>query len=83
MVACLFVGGDMIPQVQCMNCPSGGLFTNDRELLECSAYGLKEDVTGGGVLIAYRDEAGDSDTGLRFLEPDDDGMSICPGCGGR
>lgn len=60
-----------------------GLFTNDRELLECPQCGLKEDVTIEGFLCTYRDDAIDDDTGLRFPEPDDDGVSCCPGCGGK
>ena len=60
-----------------------GMFTDDRELLECPACGLKEDVTGEGFLCTYRDYAMDADTGLRFPEPDDDGVSTCPGCGGK
>lgn len=59
-----------------------GMFTDDRELLECPACGLKEDVTGEGFLCTYRDEAFAVDTGLRFPEPDEDGVSCCPGCGG-
>lgn len=62
-----------------------GLFTEERELLECPACGLKEDVTCGGVLITYRGDAGSADTGLRFPEPNDNGSDVlvtnCPGCG--
>ena len=32
---------------------------------------------------AYRDDAIDVDTGLRFPEPDENGVSCCPGCGGK
>lgn len=60
-----------------------GLFTNDREFLECPNCGLKEDVAFGGTLCTYRDDAIDDDTGLRFPEPGEDGMSYCPGCGGE
>lgn len=64
-----------------------GLFTDDRELLECSACGLKESVTGDGFLYTYKDDAIDTDTGLRFPEPDDDGsddlVTNCPECGTR
>ena len=64
-----------------------GLFTNDREFLECPNCGLKESVTFENTLYTYRDDAIDDDTiyddiGLRFPEPDDDGVSVCPGCGG-
>lgn len=57
-----------------------GMFTNDRELLECPQCGLKEDVTGHCILITYKGDAMGVDTGLRFPEPDD-GKSVCPGCG--
>jgi len=60
-----------------------GMFTDDRELLECPQCGLKEDVTGHGILITYKGDAIGIDTGLRFPEPDDDGVSCCPGCGGK
>ena len=30
-----------------------GIFTNDRELLECSSCGLLEDVTSEGQLVTY------------------------------
>lgn len=60
-----------------------GLFTNDRELLKCPGCGLKEDLAFDGTLCTYRDDAFDVDTGLRFPEPDDDGVSTCPGCGGK
>lgn len=57
------------------------MFTDDRELLECQHCGLKEDVTGHGILITYKEDAIDVDTGLRFPKPDEDGVSTCPGCG--
>lgn len=43
-----------------------GLFTNDRELLECPHCGLMEDVTINGLLITYRQPDFGQDTGLRF-----------------
>jgi hypothetical protein len=58
-----------------------GMFTDDRELLECPACGLKENVAFDGVLFTCRGDAIDVDTGLRFIEPDEDGVSTCPGCG--
>lgn len=58
-----------------------GLFTDDRELLECPQCGLKEDVTCQGILYTYRGDAIGDDTGLRFPEPDAEGVSRCPGCG--
>lgn len=60
-----------------------GMFTDDRELFECAACSLKEDVTGHGLLITYKNDAIGIDTGIRFDEPDDDGVSICPCCGRR
>lgn len=58
-----------------------GLFPNHRELLKCAHCGLMEDVAFDGKLMTYRDGAEDADTGLRFPEPNEDGVSCCPGCG--
>ena len=59
-----------------------GIFTNDRNLLECSKCGLKENVAFDGVLFTCRGTGVNAvDTGLRFPEPDADGKSSCPGCG--
>lgn len=58
-----------------------GLFTNDRELLECPACGLKEDVAFSGLLITYFGEPSGNDTGLRFKETEKDKIYICPNCG--
>ena len=58
-----------------------GMFTNDREFLQCPSCGLKESVTFENILCTYRDDAFDDDTGLLFPEPDEDGKSVCPGCG--
>jgi hypothetical protein len=58
-----------------------GMFTGDRELLECKSCGLKESVSFDGVLFTCRGSAVHTDTGLRFPEPDEDGASSCPGCG--
>jgi hypothetical protein len=60
-----------------------GIFTNDRELLECPKCGLKEDVAFNGGLFTCRGDALAVDTGLRFPEPDEDGVSSCPACGGE
>jgi hypothetical protein len=60
-----------------------GIFTNDRELLGCPKCGLKETVAFDGVLFTCRKDASAVDTGLRFPEPDEDGVSSCPGCGGE
>lgn len=59
-----------------------GMFTDDRELLNCPQCGLHEKVTFEGQLITCRKRAGLVDSGLRFAEPDADGLSRCPGCGG-
>ena len=57
-----------------------GLFTHDRELLECSGCDLAEDVTFDGRLITYHREGEDcSDSGLRF-EILDDTTFRCPIC---
>ena len=32
-------------------------------------------------MVTYHDIDKPVDTGLRFPEPDDDGYSLCPGCG--
>lgn len=60
-----------------------GMFTDDRDLLECPGCGLKEDVTGQGILVTFKGDYTGVDTGLRFPEPDEDGVSCCPGCGGE
>jgi len=57
-----------------------GLFSNDRELLECSQCGLMEDVTHSGLLITCRESAIAQDTGLRF-EKETDQTFRCPSCG--
>jgi hypothetical protein len=57
-----------------------GLFTNDRELLECQKCGLLEDVTFNGQLITCRAPDFGQDTGLRFEELPQDGFR-CPVCG--
>jgi len=45
-----------------------GLFTNDRDLLECSSCGMWEDVTSEGVLTVYqKDDQSGEDSGLRFM----------------
>ena len=57
-----------------------GLFTNDRELLECQKCGLLEDVTFNGLLITCRAPDLGQDTGLRFEELPQDRFR-CPVCG--
>ena len=57
-----------------------GLFTGDRELLECRKCGLLEDVTSTGQLITCRSPAEGQDTGLRFQELSQNRFR-CPACG--
>lgn len=58
-----------------------GLFAHDRELLECPACGLMENVAAAGGLFTCRPESLDDDTGLlRFEELSPDSFR-CPGCG--
>ncbi len=60
-----------------------GMFTDDRELLECPSCGLLEDVTSEGLLITYHKEGADmEDCGLRFSQVDDSSFQ-CPKCGTR
>jgi len=48
-----------------------GIFTSDRELLECPDCGLLEDVSIDGRLMTYKkDNVIIEDTGLRFQEID-------------
>ena len=72
--------GNLILQAQRL-AKQHGLFPNHRELLKCSHCGLMEDVTFEGKLIVYRDGAEEIDSGLRFPEPDEEGVSCCPRCG--
>lgn len=58
-----------------------GIFTNDRELLECPACGLLEDVTIEGLLVTYpRSSRAMKDCGLRFI-PVGETTFQCPSCG--
>ncbi len=58
-----------------------GIFTDDRELLECPNCGLLEDVTAEGLLVTYPKDSVDlKDCGLRFC-PVDDTRFACPKCG--
>jgi rubredoxin len=57
-----------------------GIFTEDRELLECPACGLQEDVLISGQLITCRPSEEGSDTGLRFEELPRNRYR-CPACG--
>lgn len=58
-----------------------GVFTNDRELLECTRCNLVEDIAFDGSLMTCRKQDNDfNDTGLRF-EDCGDGTFRCPVCG--
>ncbi len=58
-----------------------GIFSDDRELLECPSCGLLEDVTAEGLLVTYvKDSADLKDCGLRF-RPVDEIRFECPSCG--
>jgi hypothetical protein len=57
-----------------------GLFTHDRELLECNKCGFVEDVTSGGRLVTYHRNSQDmKDCALRFEELKG-GVFRCPIC---
>ena len=59
-----------------------GVFTGDRELLECAECGLEEDVTADGFLIVCRKPVPGTDTGLRFTKDvENKGKYLCPVCG--
>jgi hypothetical protein len=56
-----------------------GLFTNDRELLECTC-GLIEDVAfDGGLFTYHKNDHAFKDTGLCFTKINEDTFS-CPVC---
>ena len=58
-----------------------GIFTDDRELLECPNCGLLEDVAAEGMLVTYPNTSEDvNDSGLRFI-PADESSFACPSCG--
>ena len=58
-----------------------GGFVGDRDLHQCPACGLMEDVLCGGKLVTYwRESAQPVDTGLRFKEVGADQLA-CPCCG--
>jgi len=60
-----------------------GIFTDDRELLECPNCGLLEDVTAKGLLVTYPKDSVDlKDCGLRF-RPVNKTRFACPKCGTR
>lgn len=48
-----------------------GIFTDDRELLECPNCGLLEDVAAEGLLVTYPNTSEEvNDSGLRFIPAD-------------
>ena len=58
-----------------------GIFTNDRELLECPNCGMVEDVMATGMLVTYQKDSVDlQDCGLRF-RPVGKTHFACPKCG--
>jgi hypothetical protein len=58
-----------------------GGFLHDRELHQCPACGLMEDVLYSGKLVTYwHQNAEPVDTGLRFKEVEADELA-CPCCG--
>lgn len=58
-----------------------GLFTDDRELLECTGCDLAEDITFDGRLITFHRNSDDVyDCGLRFEELNEE-IFRCPVCG--
>ena len=58
-----------------------GMFTNDRELLECPSCGLLEDVTADGLLVTYPGSDRDmKDCGLSFIQVSETTFQ-CPSCG--
>jgi hypothetical protein len=57
-----------------------GVFSHDRELLECRGCGLMEDVTAEGTLITCRAKTPGRDTGLSFRELRGNRFR-CPECG--
>ena len=60
---------------------AAGGFLHDRELHQCPACGLMEDVLISGKLVTYwRQTAEPVDTGLRFKEVGADQLA-CPCCG--
>lgn len=60
-----------------------GIFTDDRELLECPKCGLLEDVTFEGLLVTYPKTSEEvKDSSLRFRSVDETSFE-CPSCGTR
>jgi hypothetical protein len=60
-----------------------GIFTNDRELMECPSCGLMEDVTIEGFLVTCPKDSKDrKDSGPRFIQTDNTHFK-CPKYGAR
>ena len=60
-----------------------GMFTDDRELLECPSCGLLEDVTADGLLVTYSGRSRSrKDCRLRFSQANDTSFQ-CPSCGAK
>jgi hypothetical protein len=58
-----------------------GMFVEERNLLECPACGLWEDVNCEGMLIIYqKDDPSQVDSGLRFRDIDETHF-VCQACG--
>ena len=57
-----------------------GIFTNERELLQCPGCGLTEDVAADGMLFTYSEPELGHDTGLRFRQLNKHTFR-CPVCG--
>ena len=58
-----------------------GIFTDERELLECPSCGLPKDVTEESSLVTYpKDSEGMKNIGLCFSQIDENSF-ICPACG--
>jgi len=58
-----------------------GLFPNNREFFECRKCELLEGVDFEGRLMTCYVGTEDIDAGIRFTEPDENGVSSCPKCG--
>jgi hypothetical protein len=76
----LRVLADQLVLIRAQILAQGG-FLHDRELHQCPACGLMEDVLFSGKLVTYWHQSTDHvDTGLRFKEVGADQLA-CPCCG--
>lgn len=57
-----------------------GLWTDERETVECPYCKLFEDITFEGRLVVCRREDPDKDTGLSFEINESNGKTKCPQC---